>query len=150
MGPLAHHAELAAVLGGIVIDLCGIQQDLAGDAALVEAGAAQGALLNQQGLQTGLTGALCGHIAAGAAAQDNNVIAHGDISSKSNLAACAASLFRQQQVEVGNVVGQGLQEAGSGSAVQSAVVIGQGQVHGGIELRLTILHPDTGLDVAHA
>jgi len=72
-------AELDAVFGGVVLCphevLAGVQQGLAGDAADVEAGAAErGTLVDQSDLQAELRRAERAHVAARAGADDNEVV----------------------------------------------------------------------------
>ena len=65
-------AEGVAV-GGIVVHVGGVEQGFGGDAAPVQAGAAQLAFLHQSGLQTVLAQTDGAGITAGAAAHDNSI-----------------------------------------------------------------------------
>ena len=65
-----------AVLFGmerVLIQLCGIEQRLGGNTALVQAHAAQRVFLEQNDLETRVAGALGGQIAGGAAADDDQI-----------------------------------------------------------------------------
>ena len=64
---LGGDAVVVAVLG-VVIDLGGVEERLGGNAALVEADAAQGSLLHHRGFQPGVSRPLRGQITGGAAA----------------------------------------------------------------------------------
>jgi hypothetical protein len=74
--------ELEAVFGGVLLGeddvLGGVEQGLARDAADVEAGAAEGgALLDERDLQAELGGAEGAHVAAGAGADDDEIVGGG-------------------------------------------------------------------------
>ncbi|MCY1441296.1 hypothetical protein D9M71_576050 [compost metagenome] len=62
--------RVAGELAGLEIFLGGVDQRLGGDAADVQAGAAQGGTLHQHGADAELAGADGGDVAAGAAADD--------------------------------------------------------------------------------
>ena len=70
---LAGHAVQIGVQR-VLVGLGGVQQRLGGNAALVQAHAAQGIFLKQQGAQPRVRSALCGQIAARAAADDDQII----------------------------------------------------------------------------
>ena len=72
-------AERGEIMLGLVHHLGGMQQRLGGNAADIEAGAAEGLLLlDHRGLQAELRGADRAHIAAGAGADDDEVVCHHD------------------------------------------------------------------------
>ena len=58
---------------GVFVELGGIQKRLGGDAALVQANAAQGVLFKQDDLEPRVTGALSRQITGGAAADDDKI-----------------------------------------------------------------------------
>ena len=67
--PLNSNAK-RLTFGSMPVQLCGIQQGLCGDAAFVQAGAAQRPFLKQTNLHAALCSPLGAQIAAGAATQD--------------------------------------------------------------------------------
>ena len=73
-----HHPVIGEMVAGFLEVLAALQQGLAGDAADVQAGAAQGgALLHAGGLQAQLRGADGAHVAPRAAADDDDVVGFG-------------------------------------------------------------------------
>ena len=69
-GDLLRRDAEGGALGGVAVELGGVQQGLGGNAALVEAGAAQVLPLEQGHLQAALGGPLGAEVAARAAADD--------------------------------------------------------------------------------
>ena len=69
-------ADLSALVADVLHQLSGVQQALGGDAAHVQAGTAQVLLLDDGNLGAQLRGADGGHIAAGAAADNNDLHTH--------------------------------------------------------------------------
>jgi uncharacterized membrane protein len=75
--PLGFHAKARAVTRSH-IDFCSIQQRFCGDAAFVEAHAAQRFLLKQHGFEAAFRGQLCGPVSSWAAAYDGKVVPFHD------------------------------------------------------------------------
>jgi hypothetical protein len=77
VGAAGDGQAVVAQMVELLIDLGGLEQGLGGDTAPVQADAAERITLHDGGLETQLSRADGGHIAAGAAADDDDVEIHG-------------------------------------------------------------------------